>query len=226
MIAPGAFIPLAEETGLIVPIGEWVLRAACIQGRLWQQAGLPPVRVAVNVSTWQVRQPDFVDRVEAILDESGFDPRLLELEITESAVMDNVQEAVRILSIFQQRGISLAIDDFGTGYSSLSSLQRLPLSKLKIDRCFIREVTSNPNDAALTSSVIALGRTMGLGVVAEGVETEEQLLFLREKDCAQVQGYLFSKPLPAREVEALFERSFGSAVAESPSVDSPVIFSD
>ncbi len=211
MISPGAFIPLAEETGLIVSIGEWVLRAACIQGKKWQQAGMPPVRVAVNISTWQVRQPDFVDMVENILDESGFDPHLLELEITESAVMDNVQEAVRILNIFQQRGISLAMDDFGTGYSSLSSLQRLPLSKLKIDRSFIREVTSNPNDAALTSSVIALGRTMGLGVVAEGVETEEQLNFLRQMDCAQVQGFLFSKPLPAREVSALFERSFVSS---------------
>ncbi|MEZ4483107.1 MAG: EAL domain-containing protein [Syntrophotaleaceae bacterium] len=222
MISPGAFIPLAEETGLIVPIGEWVLRAACIQGRMWQQAGLPPVRVAVNISTWQVRQPDFVEMVEAILNESGFDPRLLELEITESAVMDNVQEAVRILTCFQQRGISLAIDDFGTGYSSLSSLQRLPLSKLKIDRSFIREVTSNPNDAALTSSVIALGRTMGLGVVAEGVETEEQLQFLREKDCAQVQGFLFSKPLPAREVVELFDRCFGSSAAPAPSADPPV----
>ena len=221
MISPGAFIPLAEETGLIVSIGEWVLRAACIQGRLWMQAGLPPVRVAVNISTWQVRQPDFVDMVEAILEESGFDPRLLELEITESAVMDNVQEAVRILDILQKRGISLAIDDFGTGYSSLSSLQQLPLSKLKIDRSFIREVTTNSNDAALTSSVIALGRTMGLGVVAEGVETEEQLLFLREKDCAQVQGFLFSKPLPAREVVSLFERNFvPSAVAPVGSVAS------
>ncbi|OEU52499.1 MAG: hypothetical protein BA871_12990, partial [Desulfuromonadales bacterium C00003096] len=185
MISPGDFIPLAEETGLIVSIGEWVLRAACIQGRLWQQAGLPPVRVAVNISTWQMRQPDFVEMVETILEESGFDPQLLELEITESAVMDNVQEAVRILNVFQERGISLAMDDFGTGYSSLSNLQRLPLSKLKIDRSFIREVTSNSNHAALTSSVIALGRTMGLGVVAEGVETEEQLLFLRQKDCAQ-----------------------------------------
>lgn len=216
MISPGAFIPLAEETGLIVSIGEWVLRAACMQGQLWQQAGLPPVRVAVNISTWQVRQPDFVEMVESILDESGFDPRLLELEITESAVMDNVQEAVRILNVFQQRGISLAMDDFGTGYSSLSSLQRLPLSKLKIDRSFIREVTRNPNDAALTSSVIALGRTMGLGVVAEGVETEEQLQFLQQIDCAQVQGFLFSKPLPANEVTALFDRSFVSAPVSTP----------
>ncbi len=219
MISPGDFIPLAEETGLIVSIGEWVLRAACIQGRLWQQAGLPPVRVAVNISTWQMRQPDFVEMVETILEESGFDPQLLELEITESAVMDNVQEAVRILNVFQERGISLAMDDFGTGYSSLSNLQRLPLSKLKIDRSFIREVTSNSNHAALTSSVIALGRTMGLGVVAEGVETEEQLLFLRQKDCAQVQGFLFSKPLPAREVAALFERSFGSSPEPPSSVD-------
>ncbi|OEU74459.1 MAG: hypothetical protein BA869_04975 [Desulfuromonadales bacterium C00003107] len=221
MISPGDFIPLAEETGLIVSIGEWVLRAACIQGRLWQQAGLPTVRVAVNISTWQIRQPDFVDMVESILEESGFDPQLLELEITESAVMDNVQEAVRILNIFQQRGISLAMDDFGTGYSSLINLQRLPLSKLKIDRSFIREVTSNSNHAALTSSVIALGRTMGLGVVAEGVETEEQLLFLQQMDCAQVQGFLFSKPLPAREVEALFERSFVSpSVSPTPVVTS------
>jgi EAL domain-containing protein (putative c-di-GMP-specific phosphodiesterase class I) len=156
--------------------------------------------------------------VENILEESGFDPQLLELEITESAVMDNVPEAVRILSIFQQRGISVAMDDFGTGYSSLSSLQRLPLSKLKIDRSFIREVTSNPNDAALTSSVIALGRTMGLGVVAEGVETEEQLLFLQQMDCAQVQGFLFSKPLPAREVAALFERNFVSPPVSPTSV--------
>lgn len=225
MISPGDFIPLAEETGLIVSIGEWVLRAACIQGRLWQQAGLPPVRVAVNISTYQVRQPDFVDMVESILDESGFDPRLLELEITESAVMDNVQEAVRILNIFQQRGISLAMDDFGTGYSSLINLQRLPLSKLKVDRSFIREVTSNPNHAALTSSVIALGRTMGLGVVAEGVETEEQLQFLQQMDCAQVQGFLFSKPLPAVEVSVLFERSFVSSPAPVP-LDATLVASD
>lgn len=223
MIAPGAFIPLAEETGLIVSIGEWVLRSACIQGRLWQQAGLPPVRMAVNISTWQIRQVDFVDRVEAILEESGFDPRLLELEITESAVMDNVQEAIRILNIFQKRGISLAIDDFGTGYSSLSSLQRLPLSKLKIDRSFIRDVTSNPNDAALTSSVIALGRTMGLGVIAEGVETREQLLFLQQKDCAQVQGFLFSKPLPAPEAAALFQHRFVFPACDiGPTGPSPV----
>ena len=212
LIGPEDFIPLAEETGLIVSIGEWALRSACLQGRLWQQAGQPPVRVAVNISPWQLRQSGFVEKVEGIIAETGIDPRLLELEITETAVMDNVQEAVRILTRFQKRGIALAMDDFGTGYSSLSSLQRLPLSRLKIDRSFVRDVTINPNDAALTSSVIALGRALGLSVIAEGVETPEQLLFLQQRHCAQVQGFLFSRPLPAAEVEPLFRQSFaGSA---------------
>ncbi len=212
LMAPEDFIPLAEDTGLIVPIGEWVLRSACLQGRRWQQAGQPPVSMAVNISPWQLRQSGFVEKVEGIIAETGIDPRLLELEVTETAVMDNVQEAVRILSRLRNRGVAVAMDDFGTGYSSLGSLQSLPLSKLKIDRSFVRDVTSNPNDAALTSSIIALGCALGLNVIAEGVETPEQLSFLQQKNCAQVQGYLFSRPLPAAEVEPLLRHSFaGSA---------------
>ena len=201
MVSPVDFIPLAEETGLIVPIGEWVLRTACDQAKTWQRSGLPPLRVAVNISGRQFRQTDFVDMVEGVLAQAGLDPRGLELEITESVAMENVEETILTLTALKARGVHLAIDDFGTGYSSLSYLKRFPITSLKIDRSFINEVGTDPNDAAIASSVIALAQAMSLEVVAEGIETEEQLRFLVARGCTEGQGYLFSRPVPPVELE-------------------------
>jgi diguanylate cyclase (GGDEF)-like protein/PAS domain S-box-containing protein len=207
MVSPDDFIPLAEETGLIVSIGEWVLRTACGQARTWQKSGLPPLRVAVNISGRQFRQTDFVDMVEGVLTQSGLDPQYLELEITESVAMENVEETIETLTALKERGLCLAIDDFGTGYSSLSYLKRFPITSLKIDRSFINEVGTDPNDAAIASSVIALAQAMSLKVVAEGIETEEQLRFLVARGCTEGQGFLFSRPVPPVEL-ALFLASW------------------
>jgi len=206
LVPPADFIPLAEETGLIVPIGEWVLRQACRQGRAWQESGLAPVRMAVNISGRQFRQPNFVDTVDEILGETGLDPRWLELEITESVIMGDVEESIMTLTDLKVRDIHLAVDDFGTGYSSLSYLKRFPISRLKVDRSFVRDVTSDPNDAAIAGSIVALGRSMGLDVVAEGIETPEQLAFMKERGCQQGQGFLFSRPLPAEQIESFLRR--------------------
>jgi len=203
-IPPSDFIPLAEESGLIAPIGEWVLRSACAQSRAWQEQGYPPVRMAVNLSARQLRQPGLVEMIEQSLKETGLAPRLLELEITESAVMDNFNDAIMVLTDLKVRGVHIALDDFGTGHSSLSYLKRFPISRLKIDRSFVGEVTSDPNDAALAASIIALGHAMGLEVIAEGVETEEQKAFFTEKGCDQVQGFLFSRPLEPDAVVRFF----------------------
>lgn len=200
IILPGEFIHLAEETGLIVPIGEWVLRSACRQIRAWQESGHPPVRVAVNISARQFRHVDLVRIVGEALDESGLDPRLLSLELTESVIMHEVENNLETLYELSRMGVRLAIDDFGTGYSSLGYLKRFPISELKIDRSFVRDVTSDPNNAAIVTSIIALGLGMNLGVIAEGVETEEQRRFLCEKGCKIGQGFLFSKPLPPAEI--------------------------
>lgn len=204
MISPGDFIPLAEKTGLIVIIGEWVLRSACAQNKAWQQAGRTPIRVAVNISARQFREPGFFEMVERVLDETGLDPEWVELEITESLIMENVGDAIMTLNKLKERGVHLAIDDFGTGYSSLSYLKRFPLTHLKIDQSFVRDITTDENDAAITISIIALARSMGLKVIAEGVETEEQLHFLKQNDCEQGQGYLFSRPIPADKFTNFF----------------------
>jgi diguanylate cyclase (GGDEF)-like protein/PAS domain S-box-containing protein len=203
MVSPGDFIPLAEETGLIVPIGRWVLETACIQAREWEKRGRPPVRLAVNISGRQFNQPRFVDMVEGILKKTGLAPDRLELEITESVLMENIEKTNRILADIKGLGIRLAIDDFGTGYSSLGYLKRFPIDTLKIDRSFIREVTTDANDRAITNAVIALAGTMNLEVVAEGIETADQLRFLQESGCRLGQGFLFSRPRPAEEVEEL-----------------------
>jgi len=206
LVSPAQFISLAEETGLIVPIGAWVLRRACEQTRTWQQAGLPPVRVSVNISPVQFRQPDLYELVLRTLAETGLEPRWLELELTESLLMQNPEDVVVLLERLSAQGVHLSIDDFGTGYSSLSYLRRFPIDSLKIDRTFIRELTTNPDDAAIATSIILMGKALRLNVVAEGVETRSQLSFLRVMKCQEAQGYLFSPPLPEADVERLLRQ--------------------
>jgi diguanylate cyclase (GGDEF)-like protein/PAS domain S-box-containing protein len=195
MISPDRFIPVAEETGLIVPIGEWVLVTACREMRRWIDAGLEPVRIAVNVSARQLRRRDFCETVAGVLAETALPADLLELEITESSVMENPEEAIDILQRIGSMGVSLAIDDFGTGYSSLAYLKLFPIDHLKIDRSFVRDIEHDLNDRAIAFGTIALAHSLGLNVIAEGVETEDQLELLRANGCDEVQGYLFSKPL-------------------------------
>ncbi|MGF7184013.1 diguanylate cyclase (GGDEF)-like protein/PAS domain S-box-containing protein [Desulfitispora alkaliphila] len=197
LVSPGRFITIAEETGLIVPIGEWVLRAACAQNKAWQEAGHKPVRMAVNISARQFQLQDFLRVVADVLEQTGLEPRWLELEITESIAMQNVDYTYKMLRKLNEMGIDLSIDDFGTGYSSLSYLKRFPINKLKIDKSFVNDITSDENNAAIASTVIVLGKSLKFGVVAEGVETKEQLDFLREHNCEEMQGYYFGKPVPA-----------------------------
>jgi diguanylate cyclase (GGDEF)-like protein len=197
LISPLDFIPLLEETGLIVPVGEWVLRSACAQNRSWQEAGLAPLRVAVNLSARQFKQPGLVEMVGEVLAEVGLDPGLLELELTESILLEHTEESLATLRRFHDMGIHLALDDFGTGYSSLSYLKRFPIDSLKIDRSFIHDVTTNPDDATIARTVIAMAHNLRMTAVAEGVETREQLEFLRSHECDQMQGYYFSRPLAA-----------------------------
>jgi diguanylate cyclase (GGDEF)-like protein len=196
MVAPGDFIPLAEETGMIVDIGAWVLNEACIMSREWGEQGLPLERVAVNLSPLQFRHHDLVTTICSALLDSGLDPSLLELEITESAVMHDVDKAADILRYFREMGVKVAIDDFGTGYSSLSLLKKFPITLLKIDRAFIHGTDQHEDDRAIVTAIIAMGHQLGLKVLAEGVESEAQRTFLRESGCDELQGYLFSRPLP------------------------------
>ena len=195
MISPARFIPVAEEMGLIVEIGEWVMQNACREMKHWIDAGLPPLRVAVNVSARQLRRRDFCESVAGALAESGLAPELLELEITESSVMEDPEEAIDILQRLRRMGVTLAVDDFGTGYSSLAYLKRFPIDHLKIDRSFVADIEHDLNDRAIAFGTIALAHSLGLNVIAEGVETAEQLELLRQNGCDEVQGYLFSKPL-------------------------------
>jgi diguanylate cyclase (GGDEF)-like protein/PAS domain S-box-containing protein len=204
MIPPSDFIPLAEETGLILPIGEWVLQTACAQNRAWQSAGLPPIRVAVNLSGGQFQQQHLVEDIAAILHETGLSPEYLELELTESIIMKSTEATVTTLRRMAELGIRISVDDFGTGYSSLSYLKRFPVSTLKIDRTFVGDLTTDPDDKAIVKAIITLAHSLKLGVVAEGVETREQLQFLQSLQCDYVQGELFSKPVPADKVAPLF----------------------
>ncbi len=197
LIPPRVFIALAEENGLIVPIGEWVLRTACAQNKAWQVAGLPHLRIAVNLSARQFQQPHLVETVAQTLAETRLNPCHLELEITETVVMHDADFTTSMLKDLQAMGVKLAVDDFGTGYSSLGYLKRFPLNTIKIDQSFIRELTIDPNDAAIVTAVIALGRGLNLNVVAEGVETQAQLDYLRSRHCEEMQGYWFSRPMPA-----------------------------
>lgn len=205
LILPGRFIPLAEETGLIVPLGEWVMRTACQQSQCWQQMGLPPVKVAVNLSAHQLKQPGLVEQVRSILQETSLPPTALELEITETVLMENTAIAKITLTQLNQMGISIAMDDFGTGYSSLGYLKEFPFQVLKIDRSFVQDVTTDLNNKAIVSAIIAMGTVLNLTLVAEGVETEEQELLLRSLGCEEMQGFRFSPPRSAEDITALLQ---------------------
>jgi diguanylate cyclase (GGDEF)-like protein len=201
LISPLHFIPLAEESGLIIPIGEWVMRTACAQIKKWLDAGFPDLTIAVNLSVRQIVQANFVEVVARVIHETGIPAHLLELEITESVLMENAKEAMQSLQQLRDMGVTLAVDDFGTGYSSFAYLKRLPISVLKIDRTFIRDIDALPDDAAIVTGMIVLAHTLRLQVVAEGVETATQEAFLREKGCDMIQGYYLSEPIPAAQFE-------------------------
>ncbi|GMT39509.1 MAG: hypothetical protein IEMM0001_0244 [bacterium] len=210
LISPMEFIPLLEETGLIIPVGEWVLHTACLQARAWNDSGLEPLCMSVNLSGRQTNNSNFIATVEQALKDSKLDPVLLELEMTESILMHNMQTTINTLETISKMGVRFAIDDFGTGYSSLSYLKRFPIDTLKIDYSFIRDLTKDPEDATLVEAIIAMGRTLHLNVIAEGVETEQQVKFLRMHECDSIQGYLISKPLPAQELTALLHEKFAT----------------
>ena len=200
LVLPGQFIPIAEERGLIAPIGEWVLREACRQNRAWQDAGLIAVPVGVNVSALQFRQPDFPDRVAAVLGDTGLAPEFLELEITESVIMHSAEAAIATVRRLKSSGVKMSIDDFGTGYSSLSYLKQFPIDRLKLDQSFVRGLPGNPDDLAISSAVLAMAKALNLKVIAEGVETQAQMDLLFSRHCDELQGYYFSRPLPADDV--------------------------
>ncbi len=203
IILPNHFIPFAEESGLIVPLSEWILEKACAQNKEWQDRGFPPIRIAVNISPLHFKQPDFSQKVISILEKTHLDPRWLELELTERVLMDDLYEVRKTLHDLKSIGVAFSIDDFGTGYSSLNYLKRLPIHKLKIDRTFVKDIPNDTSDSTLSRAIIAMAHSLGLTVIAEGVETEEQRDFLRFHQCNEIQGYLFSPPLPAWELEPI-----------------------
>lgn len=206
MVSPVRFIPIAEDTGLIIPLGDWILREALRHIKLWDEMGLPKISVAVNLSAIQFQQEDLVGSIERMLNESGVTPDRLELELTESVVMQDARKADNILSRLSRLGIKLAIDDFGTGYSSLSYLKRFDVDRLKIDQSFVRDMTNNYDDAEIARAIINLGHTLGLEIVSEGVETKEQLELLKQQGCDVIQGYLISRPIPAAEIPAFLKK--------------------
>jgi diguanylate cyclase (GGDEF)-like protein len=205
-VSPATFIPIAEETGLIVPIGEWVLREACQQQLRWQQHGLPALMMAVNISALQFQQPAFCQQVKIIIQETGIDPQYLELELTESGIMKRAELAVQTLTELRSQGVKLAIDDFGTGYSSLSYLGKFPIDRIKIDQSFIRNIENTPANQAIVKAIIALADNLGLQTVAEGVETVAELNCARSYHCHEVQGYYFAKPMPEAELISWFRQ--------------------
>jgi diguanylate cyclase (GGDEF)-like protein len=217
LVPPAKFIGIAEHSGLIVPIGEWVLRSACTQAKIWQEAGLPAVPIAVNVSAVQFRQQGFPDLVRKVLLDTRLDPKYLELELTESLLLTNADVMFSILQDLREMGVKLAIDDFGTGYSSLSYLRQFQVNRLKIDRSFVQDVANNSDDAAITTAIIKMAKALNLEVMAEGVETEAQMAFLRAAQCFDVQGYYFSKPVAvATVVEQLLCASIEPAASLLP----------
>ena len=213
LIPPADFIAIAEECGLIVPIGRWVLREACRQAQVWKTAGLSPVCIAVNISAVELRTPGFAAGVRAILADTGLPAHCLELELTETALIEDSRSVADVLRELKEIGVLLALDDFGTGYSSLSYLKRFPIDALKIDRSFVRHLTTDKDDAGIVTAVIGMGDNLHMRVVAEGVETREQLAMLQEYGCPQGQGYYFSRPLPAAEFGDLLESGVACSAA-------------
>lgn len=205
LVSPGEFIPALEESGLIVPVGEWVLQAACTEKETWRRAGLEIPRLSVNLSGRQLNDPGLIAAVSRVIEETRIDPHTLELEITESMIQ-NAEEAAGILKDLSAMGLTLAIDDFGTGYSSLSYLKAFPVDTLKIDQSFVRDITTDPNDAAIAKAIIAMAHSLQMRVIAEGVETREQLAFLQAQECDEIQGYLFGRPVPPNQVAAFLRR--------------------
>lgn len=210
MVSPAEFIPIAEESGLIISLGEWILRTACTEARRWHETGGSKVPVAINISSVQFQQKNFLEIISRVLKESGLSPEYLELELTEGIVMQHSEKNLELLQKLKQLGVLLAIDDFGTGYSSMSYLKRFPIDKLKIDQSFVRDVVSDPADSEIIKAIIALGHGLGLRIVAEGVETSEQLDMLRLFHCDEVQGYYFSKPLPFPELDRMLRQRMAS----------------
>ena len=221
LVSPLEFIPVAEETGLIVPIGEWVLRTACLQARVWAQCNAAPLRMAVNLSGRQFREDRLVASVLEILRETGLDPGLLELELTESTLMDAGPNTIERLNELREAGIHLAIDDFGTGYSSMSYLKRFPVGMLKIDRSFVRDLPGDADDAAITQAIIAMARSLNINVTAEGVETAAQAEFLGKAGCTLTQGFYYARPLPANEVSVLLATQVANAISIRKPVSGP-----
>jgi len=203
VVLPKRFIAVAEETGLIVPIGNWVLREACRQAKAWQDGGLGSIRLAVNISSVELRSKDFVSSVGIILAETGFDARCLVMELTETFLMEDSKSTAVVLVALKALGIQLALDDFGTGYSSLSFVRRFPIDVLKIDQSFVRDLSTDEGDASIVSTVISLGKALHMRVVAEGVETIEQVIFLERHGCPEAQGYYFNRPVEAASVANL-----------------------
>lgn len=214
LVSPNSFIPLAEETGLIIPLGEWVLRTACAQNKAWQDAGSPPLRVAVNVSPRQFQQGDLAATVMEILDQTGLEPKYLELELTEGALVQNFDATTAALRRLKEMGVRISIDDFGTGYSSLNYLKRFPVNTVKIDQSFVRNINTNPDDAAIAGAVVAMAHNLKLSVTAEGVETLEQLEFLKSLNCDRMQGYFVSEPVPADDIIYLLKQTNDEAVGD------------
>jgi len=212
-VSPAQFIPVAEDCGLILPIGQWVLREACKQARAWADAGLPLPTMAVNISSMEFREDNFIESVFTTLSETGLDPKSLELELTESVLMKRAESAASVLKTLRSRGVQIAVDDFGTGYSSLSYLRKFPINALKIDQSFVRQITSTPDDTTIVTAVISMGRSLKLRVVAEGVETQEELTFLRARLCDEAQGYYFSRPVRPEQFAKLLKSGIPEAAA-------------
>jgi EAL domain-containing protein (putative c-di-GMP-specific phosphodiesterase class I) len=216
MVAPMLFIPVAEETGLIVPIGKWVLQTACLQNVNWQKQGRPPLRIAVNLTARQFSDEHLLRDLGAILKSTGMEAGLLELEIHESLLIQDIEKTLRILTDLKSMGLKIAIDDFGTGYSSLATLQRFPLDTIKIDRSYIRDIATRGEDSNLTQAIISMGKSLSLTVVAQGVETKEQADFLRDHACDEFQGFYFNKPMSAVQfTELLLAQDAGVTLAGS-----------
>ncbi len=203
MMPPSEFIPVAEESGLIVPLGEWVLKTACMQNKIWQDKGLPRLTVAVNLSGRQFHHQDLVEKVASALQESKLDPQCLDLEITETYAMQDADFSLAILRELKSLGVHISLDDFGTGYSSLSVLKHFPIDTLKIDRSFVKDLATDPKEEAIVSAVIILAHSLGMDVVGEGVETAAELAILKKHHCDKIQGYYFSRPIPVADFEAL-----------------------